>query len=221
MPVRKIPLRTRSLSGIRATPKSPRGIAFESALERDFIDLCSFDPSVSSIEEQPVRMPIPALRGRNRSYVPDFLIQYTKAQRPNLLCEIKYAEELRKKRDDFRQKFHAAEAFSREHGWNFKVITEQDIRGQRLENIKFLLAFQGRTPDHDREARILHCLEKEGALPAKIVLEKVWPDDEERTQGIPSLWRLAANHLVETDMDAPLSMNCTIHLARGGAQWQA
>lgn len=54
MPFRKIPISGRSLTGRHATKQPTGSVGFESSLERDFITLMMFDPSVAKIEEHPV-----------------------------------------------------------------------------------------------------------------------------------------------------------------------
>jgi hypothetical protein len=144
MPVRKIPPKQKSLSGIHAG-SGGQGVAFESSLERDFISLMMFDADFISIEEQPVEVPVPGKRGRAGYYIPDFLVH--RRERPTMLVEVKPADILKSDADHYEERFEAARRFANDRDWEFSIWTEDEIRGPRLENAKFLLPFRTQSLD--------------------------------------------------------------------------
>jgi hypothetical protein len=144
MPVRKIPPKQKSLSGIHAGA-GKQGVAFESSLERDFITLMLFDDDFISIEEQPVEVPVPGKRGRASYYVPDFLVY--RRNRPAMLAEIKPTAILQSNIDQFKDRFDAARRYANDRDWEFSIWTENEIRCPRLDNAKFLLPFKSQPFD--------------------------------------------------------------------------
>src|SRR5262245_35397216 len=68
MPVRRIPKNYRSLTGLVPNSRTQSMTAFESSLERDFLQLLDFDPDVEFYEEQPVKITYPDAKGRRLSF---------------------------------------------------------------------------------------------------------------------------------------------------------
>lgn len=56
MPVRKIPMNYRNVTGVFPSLKSIGSGAFESTLERDFLTILDFDYEVNNFEVQPVKI---------------------------------------------------------------------------------------------------------------------------------------------------------------------
>lgn len=139
-PVRKrrIQTKTRSLSGIIPSAKNNEEIWFESALERDFALILEDHPDVTHYQEQPITIEY-YHSGKNRVYTPDFLVYFSdnSGMKP-WLCEIKYRSELRDKFAKYKPKFKAAVQQCEKDSWDFKLFTEEYIRGPYLDNLKFL-----------------------------------------------------------------------------------
>ena len=112
MPVRRIPIGRNSITGRFSGGPGGGGIGFESTLERDFVRLMAFDPNVTDIEEQPVRIEYTDADGRPRSYTPDYLVHRRGA--PPLLAEIKPERFLT---PDLESKFDAARHYAAARGW--------------------------------------------------------------------------------------------------------
>jgi TnsA-like endonuclease N terminal len=121
--------------------------AYESRLEHDFMKLVEFDPCVSHYVEQPVRIEFTDATGSPRTYTPDILVSYHPNQDPAqntkpLLVEIKYRKDLFKNWADLKPRFRAARRYAREQGWEFRIITEVEIRTPYLKNVLFLLGYR-------------------------------------------------------------------------------
>lgn len=144
MPVRNIPRSHRSLTGRVASHTDDTSRMFESSLERDLFIILDFDGRIANFEEQPLRIPFTDKQGNRHTYVPDVLIHYhpnavAGYQKPPLLAEVKYRQDLFRNWNELKPKFKAARAFSREQGWQcFRIFTENEIRTPYLENAKFL-----------------------------------------------------------------------------------
>lgn len=139
-PVRKrrIQTKTRSLSGIIPSTKKSEEVWFESALERDFALILEDHPEVTHYQEQPITIEY-FYNDKNRVYTPDFLVYFSESSgiKP-WLCEIKYRSELKEKIGKLKPKFKAAMTYAESENWQFKILTEDYIRGPYLDNLKFL-----------------------------------------------------------------------------------
>lgn len=139
MAVRKIGINCRSMTGKQGFS----GQQYESALERDLLDLLAFDLNVERYETQPVRLYYDAENGGRLPYTPDALITYRRdipsaRDLPHLLVEVKYREEYRERYRELKRRFRAARQYARENGYRFCVLTEREIRTPYLENARFL-----------------------------------------------------------------------------------
>lgn len=216
MPVRRIPIGRRSLTGAHNWDPRALGVTFESSLERDFITLMLFEPTVASIEEQPVKIRF-SHDDASRRYIPDFLVDFT--NQASRLIEIKFSEELRSKAEELVPKFDAAESYAAERGWLFEVWSELEIRTTRLANAKFLLPFNRYEPDAGLAARLLRFFQTSQASFASTeeALRACWDDEAERARGLHTLWTLVARRRLVTDFDQPLTANSYLRLAGGDA----
>lgn len=209
MPVRRVGLCYRSVSGDVPMGLGRSKVTVESILERDFALLCRFDPSVTTLEEQPIS--IHHQDGINsRQYTPDFLVQYADRCRPSSLVEIKYSDDPALLAGELEPQFCAARRYACERGWEFSVKTERDIRTERLKNATFLLAYRSRRPNPQFEQAFLERLNGAGTLTVASLAGVV---NVPTALILPSIWRLLATHALAADFDRPLSMTSEITLA--------
>ncbi len=213
MPVRTIPKNSRSLTGKVVDFQSHRAVAFESALERDFYVLLDFDPTVMDFEEQPVTIAYHDPVGVRHTYTPDVLVHYRpESQRHHrtVLYEIKYRDDLRTHWHDYRSKFKAARRYARTQGWDFRLITEREIRTPYLKNAKFLRPYRDREPDRGDRHRILACLAVQGETSPETLLASVSSDRWEHARLLPVLWSLVAIGEIGADLTVALTMHSCI-----------
>lgn len=200
MPVRRVPRSYRgNLTGLHPNPSGGRSIAFESALERDFITLMLFDPDVVDVEEQPVRIPMP----KGRFYTPDFLVTFRAG--PRSLVEVKPADVLVRDHEMLAPKCAAAEAYAAARGWTFSVWTEERIRIPRMENARFLLPYRKRCPDASLVDAILACSAEVVGGGAEKILMAAFTDTETRARALAVIWHLVAVGRLGADLDLPLT----------------
>lgn len=215
MPVRKIGLCYRSVSGRVPMGKGRLGVRVESTLERDFALLCRFDPSVALIEEQPVRIEYNDADGRTRSYVPDFLVNHRGGRPMPRLVEIKYSTDPMLVSGQLEERFAAASAFARRQGWRFEVVTELDLRTPRLENATFLLPFRGRSVAPDLREGLRMALGPAGRKSVVSLADEVADAlGLRRPEVLPGIWSMVAAFEVAADLDRPLTMNTFVTLAK-------
>ena len=210
-PVRKVPKNYRNATGLISTTKSDRMTAYESRLEHDFMKLVGFDPRVSHYVEQPAKIEFTDGTGRLRSYTPDILVIYHPHQDPAqetkpLLAEIKYRKDLFKNWPDLKPKFQAARRYAREKGWEFKIITEVEIRTPFLKNVVFLLEYRDLTVGDAEIKLLLETLNHLGGADPDELLLAISEDRIKRAQLLPMLWYLVANDRIGLDLTQPLTM---------------
>ncbi len=212
MPVRKIPPKHLGLTGVLRGRNGDR-IAFESSLERDFIQLMLFDPKVMSVEEQPVCISVPNGIGFGKTYVPDFLVSYEK-ESPRLI-EVKPSDELHVNKDRFADRFRAAEDYAGSRGWSFEVWTEQEIRVPRLSCAQFLLPFREQTSDPAISAQLCALLsDARRPMPVSRTLESYREDPAQYGAALRAVWCLLADGTFRAEFDGPIGLETNIWFQR-------
>ena len=136
MPVRNVTNRGGNVIGRFPSLKMQRMIAFESLLERDFIYLLDYDAAVTWFEEQPLTIEYQH-EGKTLHYTPDFhLIERDQ----HMLVECKPDHFVNTA--DNQRKFAVAQAWCQACNWQFRIVTDADVRaGYRLHNVKLLTAY--------------------------------------------------------------------------------
>jgi hypothetical protein len=214
-PARKIGLGRRALAGIMPSQKQSgvEAARFESSLERDFYVLLEFDLTVVKWEPQPIRIPVGA---GHPSYVPDVLVTYRNFDvwpqtERKVLYEVKQRAELRDNWHRWKDRFKAARQYAREHGWEFKIITDREIRaGDLLWNAKFLLPYT-----HDEISDGVNTLLRKtvrhfGVTTPKKLVAHLAKDPWEQATLISSVWTLVAGRVLVCDLTQRLTMHTEI-----------
>ena len=169
-----------------------------------------FDPDVTDIEEQPVRISYQDSTGTYRHYTPDFLV-HRDSDAP-MLAEVKPSKFVTADLDD---KFNAAINFARRRGWTFEVWTEREIRIPRLDNAKFLLPYMEAQPPAGSCARLLTALGETGRTTVASLLDATCREVDDRAEGLFALWHLIATGTITAHMDDLLTPTSEIHLVEG------
>lgn len=123
-----------SIRGKHNSTKMHLMIPWESTLERDFIKLLDFDPTVLNFRFQPVRIDY-VYHGKKLKYYPDFLV--VKNDLKKYIYEVK--AENKTEDETNKVKFQVGLKFSNERNMRYVVVTEKDIRkGFLIENLDIL-----------------------------------------------------------------------------------
>jgi len=211
MPIRTIPKNYRNVTGIAASSKAGGAAQFESTLERDFLSLLEFSPEVKTIDPQPVKVEWLDTRGHQRIYTPDVFVEFIDSDgKSPWLCEVKYRSDLREKWAEFRPKFKAAFHFAKERGWQFKIVTEREIRTPYLANVHFLIGYRRSIPDAKLMQGILGRLKEINESTPRDLINAVHSDATGQAQLINVLWHLIATFQVGVDLHIPLNMKSRI-----------
>lgn len=215
MPVRKIPLRHSSLSGVTPSHKNNRLHEFESSLERDLLTILEFDINVQSFEEQPVCIHYLDEIGKPHTYTPDVLINYRSDFPPGCwmkpqLCEVKYRVDLWKNWPLLKPKFRAAVRFAADHGMQFKILTEKEIRTEYLENARFLNRYRRVEVDPGYVERLDELLHQIPSTTPEEIIQLAARDTYRQAQYLFVLWHMVVLGLVGVELTHKLTMQSPI-----------
>lgn len=220
LPVRKIPKNYLGVTGGFASTKNGRMLGFESLLEKDLFVLLEYDDEVLSFEEQPVRIP---LSGKGRSYVPDVLIHFrqkpsSKVRKPSL-TEVKVAEDFKKNKAKYANKFAAAKRWASGKDWVFQTRSDRDIRGPRLDFLKFLREYHCIEPDAADIGRVLAVLgQLGGGAPFKNLLRALCSSEEEQLRTIPVIWHMVATRQLVVDLNQAVTDEVLLQIRQDRAK---
>lgn len=215
MPVRNQKLHYTSVAGVAPSSKNGRLVSFESTLERDMISLLEYDRSVRVFEEQPVRIEFQGENGRLYSYTPDVLVHYHSDSPPGMwlkprLIEVKPRAKLWKNWVKLRPKFRAAVRYAADRGWDFKIMTEKEIRTQYLENVRFLNHYRWANVELGYIHRLQELLELlPSTTPGEIIL-LVARDVYKQAEYLFALWHMVSVGMVGIELTHKLTMKTPI-----------
>ncbi|MCM3410213.1 TnsA endonuclease N-terminal domain-containing protein [Metabacillus litoralis] len=147
-----------STRGKHNSSKMFKMIPWESTLERDFIKLLDFDPTVISFQSQPIRIDY-LFQGKERKYYPDFLVK--KNDYKNYIYEVKALNKTNEERNIV--KFQVGRRYCLENNMKYVIVTEKDIRkGYLIENLDLLSEARKELTSKRIMSEIINVLEKIG-----------------------------------------------------------
>ena len=207
-PVRKIGPNNRSITGKQVSRKSPGSQHFESSLERDYLLLLEYDEEVLRSTAQPVTITYYKKEQRRR-YTPDVAVYFRhSSQRKPLLVEIKYQADLITYKEELEPKFAAARHYCSHCGYEFVVITENEVRTERLHNIKFFSRYKGKKQDNSLSQTISDRFKDQQKLTPKQLLSNNSNEMDGRL--LYALWQLVADGELFFDMNKKITMDTPI-----------
>jgi hypothetical protein len=205
MPVRKVSNHGGNVIGRFPSAKMGRMVAFESLLERDFIYLLEYDRSVEWFEEQPLSIEY-VQEGKRLQYTPDFhLLEH----KQHVLVECKPTRFV--ETEENHRKFAAARVWCGECGWEFRIMTDQQIRsGFRLQNVKLLARYARQKVDAVMRSQIhtfLHDAQSNTSI--SNLSDAILPEHPEAV--IAGILCLAYRHEITLSLDeSPISNVTTV-----------
>ncbi len=217
MPVRKIPKCYRSVPGQHWSAKNGRSIACESTLEADFYLYLEFEDDVENYEEQPLRILYNG-EGQTQHYTPDCLVVYKEGSgKIPTIVEAKYASELKdeEKAKELKPKFDAAKEYAAKHVMEFRVVTEEDIRGEYLENLKLIYRF-AKPPARlaEYEESIIDALRKTQPVSIPGLLAQLTDSRLQKAKLMPHIWHMMFRKAIKADLSRKISGQTLLHLGR-------
>lgn len=137
--VRSIPPKTKGNRGFLPSNKVAEGVAeYESQLERDFYLILEHSDEIKRYQHQPVEINYKDKEGKSRKYYPDCYLEFHSGMR--VLVEIKDLETYMTRYHEFEERWKAGKEYAKNSGYLFVVITEDQIRCPRMQNIWLTLA---------------------------------------------------------------------------------
>lgn len=211
-PQRQIKKNYRSITGHFPSVKNNKSVAYESKLEKAFFLTLEFDDTVESYQEQP-QITID-FKNRTKTYSADCYVRYASdSNKKNTLVEVKYTQELAKKKEYFDEKFRAIEKACADMTIDFNVFTEKVYPQIYIENIDFLYRYKthGREESYDDE--IVSLLEKE-KMTASDIAKTITNDPKELIVVSNAIWGLVSMGNLTTDLyNVKVNMHSLIGLA--------
>ncbi len=205
MPVRNVSNRGGNVIGKFPSFKMQRMIAFESLLERDFIYLLDYDATVTWFEEQPLTIEYQH-EGKLLHYTPDFhLIEHGQ----QVLVECKPDHFVNT--TDNQRKFAVAQAWCQACDWQFRIVTDAEVRaGYRLHNVKLLTAYARQRLDPVLRCQLYAILQSmPSATPIQDLARTLRPTGPEAVTA--GLLHLAYHGVVDLPLDgAPITPNTAV-----------
>ncbi|MEI6949645.1 TnsA endonuclease N-terminal domain-containing protein [Paraflavisolibacter sp. H34] len=209
-PTRRITKSYCSITGKKPSRKTGNSHRFESALERDYISLLEFDERVEWYVEQPFTISY-SYNGKVRIYTPDFLVIYKPSvDAIPLLAEVKYKADLKRHEAEYQPKFEAAIEFAHEKGYQFSVITEEEIRTGGLQNAVFLNRYLHGDVDAECATILMTCLSDLQYSTPEALLTYCSNTANNKSELLYVLWQLIARRTVCCDLIVPITMNSKI-----------
>lgn len=209
-PARPIRVSSRALTGKVSLEEG--SAAFESSLERDWLEALDFNPDVLELRTQPFAISH-VVEGKTRLYRPDVLVVWKRPQGPEtVVYEVKPRAELQTKWAEFEPRFRAAMRHCRTLGWRFKVVNEKHIRTTMLSNAKFLRRYRSIAEDPLVEAQLLYSMKAVTPTTPQGLLAAAYWSTETRMSALPMLWKLIGERTIACNLDEPLTMRSPIWL---------
>lgn len=130
----------------------------------------------------------------------------------NILIEVKYRSDLIENWQELKPKFKAARSFSKERNWDFRILTDIEIRRQLLDNIKFLRHYRRRSFSNEQISSVLKKIKEFGNCTINEILDSMTGSMTERGNLLPVIWQLVSSHEIAVDLDQPINMDSKLYL---------
>ena len=212
-PVRKIGRSARSITGYASLFREP--VQFESALEHDFLVRVALTPSVVRVVSQPVRIPYTKPSTGPTTYTPDFLVEYRleRGAIRKVLYEFKYRIDLWQHWDRLKPAFRAAIDWSRENGFEFRLVTERKIRDDAIWNALLLKRYLRVPDDPEITLRIRRTASTGKAITIADLTRSVAPEPAEQERASTYVLHLLARGVLETTPGERVSPAAAVRLS--------
>src|SRR5207249_10286259 len=111
---------------------------------------------------------------------------------------------------DYRPKFNAAIKFSCENGFQFTIITEDNIRTTLLQNASFLNRYTHEKIDEEYAICLLTGLSSLNESTPEALITRCENITRHRGELLYVLWQLVANKEVGCNLNTPITMHSKI-----------
>lgn len=211
-PQRKIKKNYRSVTGHFPSIKNGKSVAYESKLEKTFFLTLEFDNNVASYQEQP-QISI-NFQKRIKTYSADCYVRYDEAANiPDLLIEVKYTQELEKRKEYFEEKFASIRQACDDLNLDFQIFTEQNYPQVYIDNLDFLYRYKTHGREKKFDDQILSFNFTDATTASKIA-NTLTNDPKELIVASNAIWGLVAAGKLTTDLyNTKVNMYSTVEPA--------
>ncbi len=195
--------------------KLGRMVGFRSLVERDFIYLLDYAPSVSEYCEQPFPIHYKE-EGKQKQYVPDFFF-VCEDQKYLVACE----QHAYVQPDKNNTKWEAARQWGFSNRVHFRVVTDQMIQvGHCLENIKLLTDFARYKIDTQTKTTMLHLFsEGQASMTVADLMAALTPKRPQAS--VNTILHLTYHHFLHISLvDDPITVASSVVLNQGVSERQ-
>ena len=216
MPVRRVANFGRNVIGHFPSLKMGQMIPFESLLERDYLYWLDYSPDVEWFEAQPLQIDY-RHEGRSCHYTPDFhLVQAGR----HVLVECKPDQFAYQTQNH--PKFKAACDWCGQQDWDFRLVTDQQLRaGFGLQNVKLLTRYARYPVDPGLQSRVYQELNPALAPLTLAHLVSALAPEKPATVTSSLLAMLFRHNLAADLAEAPLSQQTLIDWPQPGQKGNA
>ena len=209
---RKIKKNYRSITGHFPSIKNNTSIGFESKLEKAHFLTLEFDNEVISYKEQP-QIEI-FFNGKNQIYSADCYIKRVQnSSKKDSIVEVKYTNEIEKRKDYFEKKFESAKVSSNKLNLDFEVYTEKNHSEIYLDNLDFLYRYKLYPIENKYEDQILKLVNKKRKISAFDLANLVSENPIEYGLISNCIWDLVCKEKLKTNLElAKITMNSLVEL---------
>lgn len=187
----------------------------DKSLKADFRFLCKFDHNVLRLDLGSAHVRYENADGLTRFSKPDFLVRYRRdikpaAWMPHLLCQVRLNDDISGDWRNLRRHVQAMRVHAHSRGWDFRILTETEIRTPFLDNARFLDPYMCRADDVAGEELLLQWMEEFQQTDPETLLAVAARDRTHQVELTAALWRLVACKRIICDLTRPLTMKSEI-----------
>lgn len=181
------------------------GSSYSSTIERDCLYEFEYDPAVQRYRAQPFTITGTTPDGHAHRYTPDYLVIRHDGRE---IVECKPAARL--DAPHTQQQIALGTTWAAENGHDFRVVTDTELRGPRLDNLKLLYRFAQLTPPSPQIQRCLMLLRSYPDGVAMRVLADQWEGGVAVL--FPLLCHLLFIQLLTTTLQLPIRSNTVVRV---------
>lgn len=197
----------------RVALRNGSSLAHASSLERRWILFIDSDPATTEVRYEPFTLDYLTSMGVRRPYTPDI---FATSVRPGtglatVIYEVKESADLATNGQQYAERFAACDAYCRQQGWTFRVVTELDLPHPRLENVMWLRRY--RLDEHD--PALLGSLIDQVRTMEQATMQALLADlasKEARAITRAAIWHLIAARRLRIDLDQPMTDTSVLSL---------
>ena len=210
---RKIKKNYRSITGHFPSIKNNTSIGFESKLEKAHFLSLEFDNEVISYQEQP-QIEI-CINGNDKIYSADCYIKRSKnSNKKDSIVEVKYTNEIEKRKDYFEKKFEAAKTSANKLNLDFEIYTEKIHSEIYLDNLDFLYRYKLQPIENKYENQILKMVNKNHKISAFDLANLISKNPIEYALISNCIWDLVCKEKLKTNLElSKITMNSLVELS--------